>query len=123
MPVFFIVGGYANAVSLESARRKNLGYAGWLVTRLNRLVSPLLVLLLVWAGLAVILHFFRCQQQRVTAGLTSGADSDLVSRDLFDDRRACTGYLPLLEALGVFILLGVRARRCARRRCFFSGGH
>jgi peptidoglycan/LPS O-acetylase OafA/YrhL len=57
MPVFFIVGGYANAVSLESARRKNLGYAGWLVTRLNRLVSPLLVLLLVWAGLAVILHF------------------------------------------------------------------
>ena len=57
MPVFFIVGGYANAVSLEGAHRRGVGYAGWLVTRLNRLVSPLLVLLFAWAILAVILHF------------------------------------------------------------------
>ncbi len=38
MPIFFIVGGYSNAVSLESARRKGVGYAGWLSARLNRLV-------------------------------------------------------------------------------------
>jgi len=57
MPIFFIVGGYANAVSLESARRRGTDYAGWLVTRLNRLVSPLLVLLVAWALLAAILHF------------------------------------------------------------------
>jgi surface polysaccharide O-acyltransferase-like enzyme len=57
MPIFFIVGGYANAVSLESARRRQVGYAGWLVTRLNRLISPLLVLLLAWAALAAALHF------------------------------------------------------------------
>ena len=57
MPIFFIVGGYANGVSLESARRRGIGYAGWLVTRLNRLISPLLVLLLAWAALAAILHF------------------------------------------------------------------
>lgn len=57
MPIFFIVGGYANAVSLESARRRGVDYAGWLVTRLNRLVSPLLVLLVAWAILAAILHF------------------------------------------------------------------
>ena len=57
MPIFFIVGGYANAVSLEGARRSGTGYAGWLITRLNRLVSPLLVLLLVWAVLATILHY------------------------------------------------------------------
>ncbi|MGQ0385300.1 MAG: acyltransferase family protein [Gammaproteobacteria bacterium] len=57
MPVFFIVGGYANAVSLESAARRNVGYAGWLVTRLNRLVTPLLALLLGWALLAAILYF------------------------------------------------------------------
>ena len=30
MPIFFIVGGYAHAVSLESARRKGIGYASWL---------------------------------------------------------------------------------------------
>ena len=57
MPIFFIVGGYANAVSLESARRRDVGYAGWLATRLNRLVSPLLFLLVVWAALAAIMHF------------------------------------------------------------------
>lgn len=57
MPIFFIVGGYANAVSLESARRRSIDYAGWLVSRLNRLVSPLLLLLVVWAALAFVLHF------------------------------------------------------------------
>lgn len=55
MPIFFIVGGYANGVSLESARRKQLGYAGWLATRLNRLVGPLLVLLFFWAALAIVM--------------------------------------------------------------------
>jgi surface polysaccharide O-acyltransferase-like enzyme len=57
MPVFFIVGGYANAVSLESARRRRVAYAGWLATRLNRLISPLLLLLLAWAMIALIMHW------------------------------------------------------------------
>jgi len=58
MPIFFIVGGYSNAVSLESARRKQVGYAGWLAARLNRLVAPLLVLLFFWAGLALVMKLF-----------------------------------------------------------------
>ena len=58
MPIFFIVGGYSNAVSLESARRKQVTYAGWLSTRLNRLVAPLLLLLFFWAALAVVMKFF-----------------------------------------------------------------
>jgi len=57
MPIFFIVGGYANAVSIQSARRRGTGYAGWLAARLSRLVTPLLLLLVVWAVLAAILHF------------------------------------------------------------------
>ena len=57
MPIFFIVGGYANAVSLESARRREIGYADWLARRLVRLVTPLLALLLGWALLAAVLHF------------------------------------------------------------------
>ena len=57
MPIFFIVGGYSNAVSLESARRKQTGYAGWLFARLNRLIAPLLVLLFFWAGLAIVMKF------------------------------------------------------------------
>ena len=30
MPIFFIVGGYSNAVSLEGAKKKQIGYAEWL---------------------------------------------------------------------------------------------
>ena len=55
MPIFFIVGGYANGVSLESAKRKGVGYAGWLVARLHRLISPLLVLMIVWGVIALVM--------------------------------------------------------------------
>ncbi len=58
MPIFFIVGGYSNAISLHSARRRGVGYAGWLVARLNRLVAPLLVLLVTWAVIAVTMTLF-----------------------------------------------------------------
>ena len=53
MPVFFVVGGYSNAVSWRSAQRKNLGYGDWASARLRRLVSPLLPLVLFWVLLAV----------------------------------------------------------------------
>ncbi len=58
MPVFFFVGGYANAVSLESARRRNVNYATWLNARLNRLIAPLLLLLLAWTVLAILMRLF-----------------------------------------------------------------
>ena len=56
MPIFFIVGGYSNAVSLESARRKGVDYAGWLAARLNRLVAPLLVLIVAWGAIALTMR-------------------------------------------------------------------
>jgi peptidoglycan/LPS O-acetylase OafA/YrhL len=55
MPIFFIVGGYSNAVSLESARREGDGYGVWLSARLNRLVAPLLVLLVAWAAMSIVM--------------------------------------------------------------------
>jgi peptidoglycan/LPS O-acetylase OafA/YrhL len=55
MPIFFIVGGYANGVSLESAQRKGQGYAEWLVARLHRLVSPLLLLIVTWGAVAGVM--------------------------------------------------------------------
>lgn len=58
MPVFFFVGGYANAVSLEGAARRGTGYAEWLAARLGRLATPVIVLLVVWAGIAGILRLF-----------------------------------------------------------------
>jgi hypothetical protein len=56
MPIFFIVGGYSNAVSLESAKRKGVDYAGWLAGRLHRLITPLLVLFFAWTAIAISLH-------------------------------------------------------------------
>ena len=65
MPIFFIVGGYSNAVSLESARRNNIDYGGWLVTRLNRLVAPLLVLIVAWAVLGVLMGFLGADAETI----------------------------------------------------------
>jgi peptidoglycan/LPS O-acetylase OafA/YrhL len=55
MPIFFIVGGYSNGVSLESALRKGQGYADWLVARLHRLVTPLLLLIVTWGVVAGVM--------------------------------------------------------------------
>jgi hypothetical protein len=53
MPVFFVVGGYANATSWETALRNRNSYAVWLRGRLNRLVVPVLPLVVFWAVLGV----------------------------------------------------------------------
>lgn len=58
MPIFFIVGGYSNAVSLHSARRKQQSYGAWLSTRLDRLVRPLLPLIALWAVIAITLQVY-----------------------------------------------------------------
>jgi hypothetical protein len=48
MPVFFFVGGYANAAGWRSARRRGERYPMWLRTRLRRLAMPVLPLLVFW---------------------------------------------------------------------------
>ena len=53
MPVFFAVGGYANAASWDSASARGTPYGDWLVARLRRLVLPALPLLGLWAGFAI----------------------------------------------------------------------
>ena len=52
MPVFFLVGGYSNAVSWRSAVRSGRSYEDWLLARLERLIGPVLPLLVAWALLA-----------------------------------------------------------------------
>ena len=52
MPVFFLVGGYSNGISWQSACRKGTGYAQWLQVRLQRLVGPVLPLIVMWIILA-----------------------------------------------------------------------
>jgi hypothetical protein len=54
MPIFFMVGGYANGISWRAARRERKSYAAWLEGRLRRLVWPILPLLAVWVAIVSI---------------------------------------------------------------------
>ena len=56
MPVFFLVGGYANALSWRSARARDVSYAGWLRARLRRLLVPVVPLLVVWLVAASVAY-------------------------------------------------------------------
>jgi acyltransferase-like protein len=54
MPVFFLVGGYANALSWRRAREGGSSGPVWLRGRLRRLLTPVVPLLLVWVVLLVV---------------------------------------------------------------------
>jgi hypothetical protein len=54
MPVFFLVGGFANGISWAAALRTGKPYAEWLDGRLRRLVGPVLMLVAFWALLGVV---------------------------------------------------------------------
>lgn len=54
MPVFFIVGGFVNAGSWESAERRGVGYGEWLRIRSVRLMRPVFVFVAFWTILPAI---------------------------------------------------------------------
>ncbi len=56
IPLFFFVGGFANALSLRSAHRRGLPYAAFLRHRLERLLRPVAVFLAVWLPLAYLMR-------------------------------------------------------------------
>lgn len=54
MPIFFLVGGYANGVSWRAAQRDGKRFSTWLDARLRRLILPVLPLVGIWVLLAII---------------------------------------------------------------------
>lgn len=52
MPLFFVVGGFANAATIGSYRRRGRSGCDFVVTRMRRLLRPVLVLLAVWVPVA-----------------------------------------------------------------------
>ncbi|WP_169951457.1 acyltransferase family protein [Microbispora sp. H11081] len=54
MPVFFLVGGFANAASLDSYRRRGGGAAGWFLGRADRLIRPATAFVLTLSGAALV---------------------------------------------------------------------
>jgi fucose 4-O-acetylase-like acetyltransferase len=56
MPVFFFVGGYANYVAYQSARRRGATAAEFVRSRVRRLLVPAAAFAAAWAAVQVALH-------------------------------------------------------------------
>ncbi len=54
MPVFFVVGGYANGRSWRAARRRGEPWPQWLRARLRRLLVPVVPLLVAWVVILAV---------------------------------------------------------------------
>jgi hypothetical protein len=58
MPVFFMVGGFANGVSWGSAVARGRSYREWLGSRMQRLVGPMVPLILFWGAASTLAFAF-----------------------------------------------------------------
>lgn len=54
MPLFFFVGGYANAAAWKAACRDGRGLTGYYFVRLRRLLLPVAVFLAAWTGFEIL---------------------------------------------------------------------
>jgi surface polysaccharide O-acyltransferase-like enzyme len=54
MPLVFVVGGFANAASLATARARGGRDSGWVAGRLRRLLKPTIVFASFWGGLRLM---------------------------------------------------------------------
>lgn len=95
MPIFFLVGGYANHVAWESALAKGTPYPRWLAGRFQRLVAPVIPVLLVWVAIAFVGPFL-------------GANSALVGL-LSQAALVPTWFLAVYVMVGVLVPITYRA--------------
>jgi peptidoglycan/LPS O-acetylase OafA/YrhL len=68
MPLFFVVGGFANAASLAAAGRRADSAATWLQGRLVRLARPAVAFVAAWTALVVALASAGADDLAATAG-------------------------------------------------------
>ncbi|MGN9837047.1 acyltransferase family protein [Nonomuraea sp. H19] len=69
MPVFFLVGGYANAASLSSHRERGGNPMSWTLGRTDRLIRPTTALLAVLAGTALLARALGADPAMIGAGV------------------------------------------------------
>ncbi|HLT90635.1 MAG TPA: acyltransferase [Woeseiaceae bacterium] len=70
MPLFFVVGGYANAASWLSYRSEGEDYAAWVSRRLRRLVGPVIPVILAWCVLVPVGRWLGLNARIVDVGST-----------------------------------------------------
>jgi hypothetical protein len=64
MPIFFFVGGYANYVGIRSFKKKNLGYAQFLTSRIRRMMKPVITLLFVWVPANFVIDMMNIRSEK-----------------------------------------------------------
>ncbi|HZA60844.1 MAG TPA: acyltransferase [Actinomycetota bacterium] len=64
MPIFFFVGGFSNLTAYEAFRRDGRTTWSFIRTRIERLLRPSLVFLVVWTVVQVVLHLADVGQPR-----------------------------------------------------------
>lgn len=95
MPIFFLVGGYVNALSWRRASQRGMSYGTWLLTRVERLTRPLIPLLVFWAVVA-------------PAILISGLDQDwlrIAARASLVPTWFLAVYIPIIALVPVTLFL------------------
>ncbi len=65
MPIFFLVGGFSNALSWGATLRNDGTYSGWFSARVQRLINPVLPLFIIWTLFALF-------------GTAAGVDREIV---------------------------------------------
>ena len=68
MPVFFIVGGYANWRSYHSSQRRGDSTGTWITARFRRLMTPIVPFLAVWTAISVIAGLLGVDRSLIRAG-------------------------------------------------------
>ncbi len=68
MPIFFFVGGFSNGITWDAADRDGRGYGGWLGARLQRLLYPVVILMVFWTVLAIIAHRVGISSEAIKVG-------------------------------------------------------
>lgn len=71
MPIFFLVGGYANTRAWDAAETKGTPYASWLRARARRLLAPAVALFAVWIPLTALLSALGLSQDLLRTGTQS----------------------------------------------------
>ncbi len=71
MPIFFFVGGYANYVGIRSFRRRNLGYAAYLTSRVRRMLKPVVTLLFIWIPVTFLIDWQNIRSEDFASRLST----------------------------------------------------
>jgi hypothetical protein len=68
IPVFFIVGGYANYRSYGSAMRRRESTSAWITARFRRLMTPIVPFLVTWTAISVVAGLLGVNHDLIRAG-------------------------------------------------------